>query len=226
MPVMSPRMLVVYEDEPADMGQIEYVLRHRRCTWVEYCRRHMTDVQFTPSEYAGLIVLGGGNIAHKREQSWIESAVEAGCPVLGICQGAQVLAVSQTGGGWVAGPRRKCGADRGLIPLRRPPKVEAESVLGWVKDGQQMYQCHSWVYKRPVGADNLLDSGNQEFPHEDAFRLGDRRSYGLQFHPEATSSQLANWLDGRVGRAECLEIAEVGWKILDAWVELALTTSR
>jgi GMP synthase-like glutamine amidotransferase len=216
----SPRFFVVYEDEPADMGQVEYVLMANGCEWVEHCRASSSGDQFEAGKYDGLIVLGGGNFCHERELKWMREALDprAGKAVLGICQGAQVLAVA-AGGGW--GPDRtgEPPLDHGVGPLAvRDRERIKDTILEGLENNQRMYQWHRCEYRKPGNAVDLVQSGNEFHPHSDAFLLADKRSYGLQFHPEKTSSDLLKLTNGTVSRERCRLVAAVGWTILDKWV--------
>ena len=138
-----------------------------------------------PSEYDCAIALGStASLAGPwpewvtREVEWIRHADAAGVPVLGICFGAQALAVALGGGA-----RRLPSPEVAWItftasqPERVPPGP-------WVA-------LHEDSILAPPGAQELArnDTGLQ------AFSLG--RHLGVQFHPEATRSVLSRWIADR-----------------------------
>jgi GMP synthase (glutamine-hydrolysing) len=136
-----------------------------------------------------LIVLGGPMGAHDDDRSpWLpavrdlmRSAVEDGVPTLGICLGAQLLAVAM--GGEVergaAGPEIGLGevtvdVPDDLLPAGTMPVVQ------WHYDA---------VTRLPE--DSTLLASSQAYPVQ-AFRVGEL-AWGVQFHPEVTPEMVAEW---------------------------------
>jgi GMP synthase-like glutamine amidotransferase len=149
-------------------------------------RFHAPDVSVEfgdPAAYDAIVPMGApwsvteagrlGWIAD--ELSFLHSAHHTGVPLLGICFGGQALAAA-LGGSVERAPRGELGwvsvetADRGVI--------EAGPWFQWHDD--------RWV--PPAGARELART--QAAPQ--AFLL--RRTLGLQFHPEITTSMLELWL--------------------------------
>ncbi len=139
--------------------------------------------EFPPLDDFDLIVtLGSSESAIKSEAGWVrleqqflETAVEADVPIVGICFGAQLLCVVL--GGTVGkspnpeiGWRRLHVADKGVV-----------GPGPW-------FQWHSESLVPPSGAEILAwnESGVQ------AFRKG--RHFGVQFHPEVTSETIRTWI--------------------------------
>lgn len=136
-----------------------------------------------------LVVLGGPMNANDDEgypwlpsvRALMRSAVEDGVPTLGICLGAQLLAVATGGevqrGG--SGPEIGLGevsvdvGDELLVPGPMP-------VIQWHYDT---------VTRLPDDA-TLLGS-SPEYPVQ-AFRVGEL-AWGLQFHIEATAGMIEGW---------------------------------
>lgn len=115
------------------------------------------------------------------EYRWIADCIAAGLPLLGICQGAQMIA--QHLGGTV-GPKADPEYEFGYY--RIDPTPEAGAFLPgplWV------VQAHFHTWTLPPGAIRL--AGSAAYP-EQAFRWGDR-VYGLQFHAEVTPAGFARW---------------------------------
>jgi GMP synthase (glutamine-hydrolysing) len=146
--------------------------------------------------YAGMLVLGGPMSAVDDEiAAWLpptreqlRNAVGAGLPVLGICLGAQLLAVAL--GGRVqrgaVGPEIGPGlvAKRDIAasdPLFRPVPFTPD-VVHWHWDE---------ITELPPGATLLASS--TRYLHQ-AYRVGER-GWGLQFHLETTPDMVRQWAD-------------------------------
>ena len=115
------------------------------------------------------------------EYRWIGAAMDAGIPVLGLCQGAQMIAYHP--GEW-AGPRDPEVYEFGyyeITPTGADPDFMPEPL--W------MTQSHFHTFDLPKGAVHLARSALYE---NQAFRLGDN-VYGFQFHPEVTIEGFRRW---------------------------------
>ncbi|MGY1745543.1 type 1 glutamine amidotransferase [Blastococcus sp. SYSU D00695] len=197
MPDRPGRLLVVVPsptDPPARLGE-----------WLRDAGLHL-DVRSVregdalPADltgHDGLLVMGGPQSSLDDAETSPElvgvrhllgQAVAADSPVLGVCLGAQMLAIA--GGGrvraGVAGPEvgvslvaRRDAAD--ADPLFRPLPLSPD-VVQW---------HHDEICELPPGATLLASS--PVYPHQ-AFRVG-RRGYGLQFHVETTPAMVRAWAD-------------------------------
>ncbi|MQA93161.1 MAG: type 1 glutamine amidotransferase [Streptosporangiales bacterium] len=143
-------------------------------------------------EHDGLIVLGGAMGATDDERApWLpgarallRQAVAAGVPTLGICLGAQLLAVAC--GGEVA--RGAAGPELGACPVT--VAADGDALLGGLSGTPRFVQWHFDVITvPPPGAVPLASSAM--YPVQ-AFRLGDV-AWGVQFHPEVTQTDMATW---------------------------------
>jgi len=105
----------------------------------------------------------------------LREAVTDGVPVLGICFGAQALAVA-TGGEVRRNPRPEIGWHR----VDSEVDAVAREWFQWHKDGFTVGPEASLVGKNDVG--------------QQTFTVG--RSLGVQFHPEIDSTHLEYWLAG------------------------------
>ncbi|HUR12852.1 MAG TPA: type 1 glutamine amidotransferase [Mycobacteriales bacterium] len=180
--------------------------------------------------YAALVVMGGPHQAYDDSLPWgpqtlalLRSAVAGSLPTLGVCLGAQLLAVAC--GGRVepgaAGPERGAGlvAKRDLagadplfwdLPLSPP-------VVQWHDDA---------VVDLPPGA-TLLMSGSR-YPHQ-AFRVGSA-AWGLQFHVECDAEMVGTWVAADSVDASVLartereleDVAEVWGEVLRRFARLAV----
>jgi len=193
-----------------------------------------------PGTFDALVVMGGPmNIYQYRDYPWLagearflEKAVAAGTPTLGICLGAQLLA-DVAGARVVQNREREIGwhsvaftdGARKRFPLLPP----ALRVLHW----------HGDTFGLPPGALRLAVS---EACGEQGFLLEEKgaRVLGLQFHLEIGPAEAEHLLDhcasdlavpGRyVQSAERLlaagrEHAPAAARVLDAWLDAFFATS-
>ena len=115
------------------------------------------------------------------EYRWINRCFETDVPVLGICQGAQMIAHHL--GAW-AGAREDETFEFGYF--RVDPTVEA---AGFMDAPLWVTQAHFHTFDLPDGAVRLAGNDNYE---NQAFRHGDK-VFGLQFHPEVTIEGFRRW---------------------------------
>jgi GMP synthase (glutamine-hydrolysing) len=147
-----------------------------------------------PGEVAGVVVLGGVmNVdqtdAHPfllPEGGFLERALEAELPVLGICLGGQLLARALG-----ARVEKAEAPETGFFPLHTTPEAASDPLFSCFRDGDRMFQWHEDTFELPAGASLLLVGDGLK--HQ-AFRAGDR-AWGVQFHPEVTPQLLEAWLD-------------------------------
>jgi GMP synthase-like glutamine amidotransferase len=191
------RLLVVVPsptDPPARLGE------WLRAAGLELDERSVREGDELPADltgHDGLLVMGGPQSSLDDAETSPElvgvrrvlaQAVAADIPVLGICLGAQLLALA--GGGrvrvGVAGPEvgatlvaKRDAAD--ADPLCRPLPLSPD-VVQW---------HHDEISELPPGA--VLLASSPMYPHQ-AFRVG-RHGYGLQFHVETTPEMVRAWAD-------------------------------
>ncbi|MFI7532081.1 type 1 glutamine amidotransferase [Streptosporangium sp. NPDC049376] len=141
----------------------------------------------------GLIVLGGTAAAWEDERfPWlpetralIRSSVENGVPTLGVCLGAQLMALAC--GGSVE--RGEHGLEVGVtevVPL--PAAVDDPLFTGFGPVPAVQYHGDA-VTRLPEGAVPL--AVGDPYPNQ-AYRLGER-AWGVQFHPEADVEVFTDW---------------------------------
>ena len=116
---------------------------------------------FDPRQYAGLIVMGGTMNANQVERfpflatevSWLQTAVAAELPVLGICLGAQLLAKS-LGGRVFANPTKEIGwHEVELLDAARD-----DHLLAGAAARETVFQWHGDTFELPSGAVQLARS--------------------------------------------------------------------
>jgi len=143
--------------------------------------------------YAALVVMGGPQAAYDGSLPWeletlglLRTGVSAALPTLGICLGAQLLAVAC--GGRVAPGEAGPELGAGLVAKR---DVAGADPLFWdLPLSPPVVQWHyDAVTELPPGA-TLLMSGAR-YPHQ-AFRIGSA-AWGMQFHVEADASMVERW---------------------------------
>ncbi|MFK7751525.1 MAG: glutamine amidotransferase [Sedimentitalea sp.] len=119
------------------------------------------------------------------EYRWIGAAMAANLPLLGICQGAQMLA--HHNGAW-AGASDQIDYEFGyydVMPTQADPDFMPQPLV--------LAQAHFHTFDLPKGAVHLARSAAFE---NQAFRLGDR-TYGFQFHAEQTIESFRRWQDSK-----------------------------
>jgi len=181
--------LVLQHLEPEGPGLIGVVLRN---AGVEV-RIHRSDLDGEPSSDAldaadAVVVMGGTMDAHRdegfptrqAELALLRTAVEREVPVLGICLGAQLLAIAG-GGTCFPGPH---GPEVGWAPVRLSADAGGDPLLGRVEEPFVALHWHGDTFDLPPGAVHLASS--DVYPNQ-AFRLGPA-AWGLQFHLEADRS--------------------------------------
>lgn len=140
---------------------------------------------------AGCVIYGGRYPAYEtaehpfllKEYDWIDRCIRDDVPLLGICQGAQMLAWRF---GAEVGPAPEGWSEFGWYEV-----VPTEAGRDFLPGPIHLAQFHSHGFSIPHGAEHLASSSL--FPNQ-AFRLG-RRIYGLQFHPEVTATAFRRWQD-------------------------------
>lgn len=118
------------------------------------------------------------------EKEWIEAAVRAGTPYLGVCLGGQLLAASL---GAEVGPGD--APEVGVLPVEVTGPGRADPVFGVLGGQFPALQWHGDTFALPSGAVHLGRSA--AYPNQ-AFRFGEV-AYAVQFHVEVTDPMLAEW---------------------------------
>ncbi len=174
-------MIVIEHQENAPAGLLGEWLGKREIPWENV--RATTAPLPDPAAAAAIVTLGSEHSAYSPAPEWIgdelrflRAALAQGTPVLGICFGAQALALA--GQGRVA---RAPGPEVGWVD----PQSDVEQLRGpWL----------SWHYDAidpPPGAIELARSNGAL----QAFALGPH--LGLQFHPEVTPAIWQGWAQGQ-----------------------------
>ncbi len=179
-----PRCLVVQHVEPEGSYALGTALRAAGAT-VERCLVYDDDrLPQGADGLDGLVVMGGpasatsddGFPTRPGELALLGDAVDRGRAVLGVCLGAQLLALA-TGGTVRPGD---AGAEIGWAPVDLAPAAAEDPLLAGTDPRPTVLHWHGDTFEPPPGATPLASSGR--YPNQ-AFRVGER-AWGLQFHLE------------------------------------------
>lgn len=193
----QPVVTVVQLDATAPLDRFA---DHLPGVQVRLVRADLGEPLAPAAELDGLIVLGGQMSAHDEHEPGVAAtrallteAAGAGVPTLGICLGAQLLAVATGGRVDVSAPP---GRQSGVVDVRWRPEALADPLLGGLAtaaaDGRStpMPTMHSdAIVDLPRGASWLAAS--RMYPYQ-AFRVGEQ-AWGVQFHPEASPATMHAW---------------------------------
>ncbi len=141
----------------------------------------------TLDDHAGAAIFGGPMSANdpddfvRREIDWISVPLREQRPFLGICLGAQMLAM-QLGAKVASHPEGR--AEIGYYPIR--PTAAGLAICPHWPD--QVYHWHREGFELAHGAELLAEGG--DFPVQ-AFRSG--HAFGFQFHPDVTYAMMHCW---------------------------------
>ncbi len=140
--------------------------------------------------YDGIVVMGGPMSAssdaqfpsRRAEVSLLEDALRVHLPTLGVCLGAQLLALA-AGGTVRAGAS---GPEIGWAPVALAPETADDALLAGLPRHIDVLHWHGDTYELPPGSVPL--AGSAQYRNQ-AFRTG-RTAWGLQFHLEVTVEAL------------------------------------
>jgi GMP synthase-like glutamine amidotransferase len=146
-----------------------------------------------PQQYDAVLALGGA--AHPDQQAtypWMRAEISlmgellaAGTPILGVCLGAELLAVAG-GGGTYAMEHPEVG----WYDVRVTDAGTEDPLLGPLAPEFVALEWHSYGLVLPPGAAALARSA----ACPQAFRVGPA-AWGIQFHAEVTLTDLAAWIE-------------------------------
>jgi GMP synthase-like glutamine amidotransferase len=169
---------------------------------VETCRVFAGDeVPARPGGYRGVVVMGGpvsassdeGFPTRRRELALLQAALEAEVPTLGVCLGAQLLALA-TGGRVFPGP---AGPEIGWGVVRLTPAAAGDALLGGVGPTLRVLHWHGDTFE--AGPGSVLLASSERYPAQ-AFRAG-TAAWGLQFHLEVDEAAARAMVEAFAGEA-------------------------
>jgi GMP synthase (glutamine-hydrolysing) len=187
-----PRHIVVIEHEATcPLDRLAYWLDGAD---VEMIRPYAGDA-VPESVEGGLIVLGGQMSAYDdRVAPWLPAvrdllatSVTTGVPTLGICLGAQLLAVACGGRVEVkAAP----GREAGVVDLRWRPEAASDPLVRSLPRPSAGPSMHADAVV-VLPAESTWLAFSDMYPHQ-AFRVG-AAAWGVQFHPEVSLPTFRGW---------------------------------
>jgi GMP synthase (glutamine-hydrolysing) len=144
--------------------------------------------------YDAVMVFGGsqhpdqddrfGWLGH--EEEFLREVLAEEVPVVGVCLGAQMLARAA---GASVGPARE--PEIGWLDVTLTTEGAGDPVLGVLPARATVFQWHHYTFSLPPGSEALAESAISL----QAFRLGGRPAWGMQFHAEVTHAMIATWVE-------------------------------
>lgn len=146
------------------------------------------------ASYDGIVILGGAmgalddekHPSLRAERELVAAAIENDVPVLGMCLGAQIIALA-AGGDLLDGH----GSEDGLGTVELTTQGLSDPIVGPIGGTVPVFHWHEDTFSLPEGA--VLLASNEAYDHQ-AFRLGPV-TYGFQFHLEMGPDELAALAD-------------------------------
>lgn len=184
---MESTVLCIVHSEHNNLGRLPSVFRHLD---LNHQRSNFLDGAFpagSPNDYQGIIVFGGTDsvsegLGHEYipEYKYLERAVRASVPIIGICLGGQILSEIY---GAEAGVQRFPAPEIGFTRIH--PTIDAPANF-WTHNS--FFQWH-WD-NMPCPASGTVLGRTEEFGCQ-AYELGN--TIALQFHPDATPCTVEAW---------------------------------
>lgn len=189
---MPLRLRVFQHVAHEGLGSLESFFAARDAD-IKYTRFFVGELPPDAAAFDFLVVLGGPmNVDEESQYPWlagekkvIREALAAGKPVLGLCLGAQLMAVAL--GGAVT---RNAHREIGWWPVEKLPGLQGQAIASCFPDRFTTYHWHGDTFSIPPGATALFRS--EGCAHQ-GFSWG-MRAVGLQFHPEITAEAIDKWI--------------------------------
>ena len=184
----NKKILIIVHQETSTPGRIGMMLKAMGYA-LDIRRPCLGDaLPETMADHAGAIIFGGPMSANDteswiaREIDWVGVPLKEQKPFLGVCLGAQMLAL-QLGGS--VGPHAEERVEIGYYPIH--PVNGGDGIGDWP---QKVYQWHRESFTLPREA--KLFARGEHFENQ-AYRYGPA-AYGIQFHPEVTRLTMHRWV--------------------------------
>jgi GMP synthase-like glutamine amidotransferase len=176
---------------------------------------------------AALVFGCGMHVDQNDAHPWLRGELELlrellarGTPALGVCLGAQLLAVAAGGAA-----RPAAEPEIGWTAIELTAHAAGDPLLGPLPARFEGFHWHSYEIELPDGAVPLARNALCL----QAFRLRDAPAWGIQFHAEVTAESVASWLRdyGRdddavcAGLDESAVLAQTG-RAIGGWNELGI----
>jgi GMP synthase (glutamine-hydrolysing) len=180
---MMSVVLVIKNDAKEGAGQLGSLLYARGVDQKVLPGWEADYASISSSDYSGLVVLGGAQSAYETdtypylsdEISLIQSFVDAGLPVIGLCLGAQLLATAL--GGEV---RQNANKELGWHDIHLNANSLADPLMEGHPENASAFHFHGDYFTTPPGCVSLASS---EITQCQLFRYKEN-VYGFQYHVE------------------------------------------
>jgi GMP synthase (glutamine-hydrolysing) len=185
----SLRLLVVQNDPESGPGTLERALMAGGAD-LEFWLPFRGEAAPPLEGFAGVLAFGGTvNPDEDEEEPWLSEVrgrlgevLERGLPFLGVCLGGQLLA--QAAGGEASSETHP--SEIGWSRLEVADETGHDPLFGGLRDGERVFQHHSYGISAPPGATVLATTkGDHQL-----FRVGET-AWGVQFHLEVDLPVLA-----------------------------------
>lgn len=185
-------VIIFQHDDRGRPGRLGLTLRDHAFK-LDVRKLHRGDpVPVDYDDVDAVISLGGKpnvNYGHawlERERDFLRGAHERALPVVGLCLGAQQLALAL--GGEVA---KMDVPEVGFTSVKLLPPAHTDTIMGGIAWDSPQFQTHHYeVTRLPEGAVHLASSAKCA---NQAFRVG-MRSYAFQYHFEADRVMIDEFL--------------------------------
>lgn len=190
----APRILVLEHDEAAPVARLGDWLRVAGAELSVVRAYAGAPIPAEPVDWDGIVCLGGRMGAAQDEVApWLPAtrgllaaAVQNRIPTLGVCLGAQLLALA-TGGSVDPGLE---GPEIGAHLAAKRDAANSDPLFGPLPMTPDVMHFHDDVVSDlPPGAVLLMSSTG--YPHQ-AYRVGPA-AWGVQFHIETTAADVRTW---------------------------------
>lgn len=190
---MSKRVVLIEHNSEMFDNRVHHWLK-RHDVAVERRRPCIGEtIETATDDIAATVIFGGPYNVYEtdkhpfllEEYRLIDACMDAGVPLLGICQGAQQIAHHL--GAWAGSPE-PARYEFGHYEIL-PSRIAVDE--GFLTQPLRVTQAHYHTFDMPKNAVALASS--DAFDNQ-AFRVGDN-TYGFQFHAEQTGDGFRRWQD-------------------------------
>jgi GMP synthase (glutamine-hydrolysing) len=188
-----PRVLVVQHERGTGGGWVGEWLAEAGLA-LEVAHPYAGDELKPITTYDGAVVLGGAMAPTEDElcpwlpavRALMAEAVASSVPLLGICLGAQLLALACGG----AVRRGVLGPELGVLDIDVHAAAGSDPLFAGLGATVPVVQWH-WEEISALPAGATLLAGSRTYANQ-VFRVGER-AWGVQGHPEVTAQIAAEW---------------------------------